>query len=63
MPSGARGELLCHSAAMIRRQAVLGIGGYSADTEPAEDLDLFLRLAEVGRLADLAEPETMYRST
>ena len=32
-----------------------------SDTDPAEDMDLFLRLGEVGRMVVLDEPLTMYR--
>jgi glycosyltransferase involved in cell wall biosynthesis len=57
----ARGQFLYNSSVMTRRRAVLEIGGYTPDTDPAEDFDLFLRLAEVGRMVSLAEPVAMYR--
>jgi hypothetical protein len=37
------------------------MGGYRTEFEPAEDIDLFLRLAEVGRLANLPEVLLNYR--
>src|SRR6266540_1177188 len=40
---------------MMRRAAVQAVGGYHAEFEPAEDFDLWLRLSEVGRLANLPE--------
>lgn len=46
---------LIHPATMIRREAVLDVGGYRCDFEPAEDLDLWLRLAERGKLANLPD--------
>ncbi len=46
---------LCHGCAMIRRNALIEIGGYDARLWPAEDVDLYLRLGEVGRLANLDE--------
>jgi hypothetical protein len=45
---------------MMRREAVARIGGYWTHG-PAEDWDLFLRLAEVGRLANLPEVVLDYR--
>ena len=37
------------------------LGGYQTQMMPAEDLDLWLRLAEVGRLANLDEALLRYR--
>jgi GT2 family glycosyltransferase len=54
-----RGEALCHPVATFRREAVLAAGGYRAGIPHSEDLDLYLRLAERGRLANL--PETLLR--
>jgi Glycosyl transferase family 2 len=50
-----------HSAATYRRELVLDTGGYRGVARYAEDLDLWLRLAERGRLANLAEPLVRYR--
>lgn len=50
-----------HPAATMRREAVLACGGYHTEAYPTEDLDLWLRLAERGRLANLAEPVLCYR--
>jgi glycosyltransferase involved in cell wall biosynthesis len=55
--SGAIG----HSSAMMRASAVRTVGGYRAAFEPSEDLDLWLRLAEVGELANLPEALADYR--
>jgi glycosyltransferase involved in cell wall biosynthesis len=52
---------ICHPAAMIRASALVGLGGYRAEFYPTEDLDLWLRLGEVGRLANLADPVIKYR--
>jgi len=46
---------ICGSNAMFRRREVLAIGGYDAGACFVEDLDLWLRLGEVGRLANLPE--------
>lgn len=54
-----RGGVIRHPVAMIRRDALEKVGGYRPQYQWAEDLDLFLRLAEVGRIANL--PETLLR--
>jgi glycosyltransferase involved in cell wall biosynthesis len=56
-----RGEALPHPAVMLRRAALLAAGSYRPEYEPAEDLDLFLRLAEHGKLANLPELLFEYR--
>jgi len=56
------GAAIYHPSVMLRRQSVLEIGGYRQEFSiGSEDLDLFLRLAERGRLANLAEPLLRYR--
>jgi len=55
------GGAILHPAAMFPRAALLRIGGYREDLETAEDYDLFLRLAEHGRLANLPEVLLHYR--
>lgn len=49
-----------HPAAMIRAAALTKLEGYRYESYTT-DLDLFLRLAEVGRLANLPEPLLRYR--
>ena len=44
-----------HPAVMLRPDAVKRVGGYRKELMPCEDFDLWLRLAEVGRLANLPE--------
>jgi glycosyltransferase involved in cell wall biosynthesis len=46
---------ICGSNAAFRRDAALAIGGYDLAAPFVEDLDLWLRLAAVGRLANLPE--------
>jgi glycosyltransferase involved in cell wall biosynthesis len=53
--------VITHPAVMLRRYALLEIGGYRNELEPAEDFDLFLRLAEHGRLANLDRLVLRYR--
>lgn len=50
-----------HSSVLMRADAVRQVGGYREGFGPAEDFDLWLRLAEVGRLANLPEPLVEYR--
>lgn len=52
---------LNHPSVMMRRVAVEAVGGYRAEFEPAEDLDLWLRLVEVGRLVNLPDVLMKYR--
>lgn len=52
---------LVHPAMMIHRKTLCDCGGYRAELFPAEDHDLFLRLAERGRLANLQECILNYR--
>jgi len=54
-------QLICHPAAMYRRDVVLSVGGYHAAFRHCEDLDLWLRLASVTRLGNLPERLVRYR--
>ncbi len=51
----------CHPSAAIRRAASARVGGYRQEAYPAEDLDLWLRLGEIGQLANLPELIVAYR--
>jgi hypothetical protein len=55
-----RGNAIFHSSAVFRRAHVIDVGSYHPPAEPAEDVDLYLRLAERGRLANL--PMTLLES-
>jgi len=50
-----------HPCAMIRRSTVLAVNGYDSRAYLAEDLDLWLRLGEVGRLANIDTVGLKYR--
>ncbi len=52
---------LAHPSVMMRTDAALAVGGYRAGCFPSEDLDLWLRLIDVGELANLDEPLLRYR--
>lgn len=53
--------LICHPAAMFRRDIVLSVGGYHAAFRHCEDYDLWLRLTSVTRLANIPERLVRYR--
>jgi glycosyltransferase involved in cell wall biosynthesis len=55
------GLAIVHPSAMISAAACRAIGGFSDQYRHAEDLDFFLRLGEVGALANLDEPLLDYR--
>lgn len=50
-----RGGAMCHAFAMIRTTAYVQVGGYSHLYPKGEDLDLFLRLSEVGKLSNISK--------
>jgi glycosyltransferase involved in cell wall biosynthesis len=50
-----------HPTATMRREAVASVGGYREEMKHCEDLDLWLRLGEIGRLANLEEVVLRYR--
>lgn len=58
---GTGGQLICHPAAMFRREIVLSVGGYHAAFRHCEDFDLWLRLASVTKLGNLPERLIRYR--
>lgn len=53
---------ILHPTLMARRSAIEAVGGYRSGYPHVEDLDLFLRLAEIGRLANLPEVLLHYRN-
>jgi glycosyltransferase involved in cell wall biosynthesis len=50
-----------HPSVVVRAEAMRTVGGYDPHFKLAQDLDLFLRLGEVGRLANLPVPLIDYR--
>ncbi len=52
---------LPHFGAMIRAEALARIGGYNQQFRTAQDLDLFLRLSEIGKLENVQRPLMKYR--
>jgi glycosyltransferase involved in cell wall biosynthesis len=55
------GGAMIHPATAFRREALLHVGGYRQEAIWFEDLDLYLRLAQVGRLANIPEVLLDYR--
>lgn len=58
---GSVGSCICHPSSAVRKSSMLAIGAYRAEVEYALDYDLFLRLGEVGKLANLPEMLLKYR--
>jgi len=54
-------NVLGHPAVMFRRDSVLSLGGYRSEFPAAEDYDLWLRLSELGYLANLEQDVLAYR--
>ena len=52
---------MVHSSITMRRTLVDAVGGYDASFAVAQDYDLWMRLAAVTRLANLAEPLVVRR--
>lgn len=46
---------------MIRKKALIEVGSFRPEIESAEDMDLWLRLAEVGKLANVPDTLMKYR--
>lgn len=57
----SQGLAIPHASTMMRRSVVAAVNGYRSDYPHAEDIDLFLRIAEVGKLANLNEVLYDYR--
>jgi len=55
------GGAMIHPSAMFRRSAVEEAGGYDPRYQWSEDLDLYLRLSKIGRLANLRDVHLHYR--
>jgi glycosyltransferase involved in cell wall biosynthesis len=57
------GPPLCHPSVMMRRDAVRAVGGYHRAYTHCEDYDLWLRLSENVRMANLPERLLLYRQS
>lgn len=56
-----RGGAMRFPSTMMKRQSVIEVGGFREPFRMGEDLDLFLRLSEMGRLANLSTILLHYR--
>ncbi len=54
-------SVLVHASLMMRSDALRAVGGWRTGTDWVEDLDLFLRLTEYGRVANLPAYLYVYR--
>lgn len=52
---------ICNPCAMIRRKSLIEVGGYDETLLSAEDLDVWLKLGEIGKLANLRNTVLKYR--
>lgn len=55
------GLVMFNPAVAMRKSVVVAVGAYKTEFEHAEDLDLFLRMAEVGKLANISQILLHYR--
>jgi len=55
-----RDNQIPHSSVMIRKEAVNKINGYDNNLSCVEDLDLFLKLGQLGKIKNLPEVTTAY---
>ena len=61
-PQLLNGNQFCHPSVMLRTDIVRRVGGYrSLAGGPAQDYDLWLRMAEQGKIANLAQMLVRYR--
>jgi glycosyltransferase involved in cell wall biosynthesis len=61
MHMAGKGGAIINPSVMMRKSAVIKVGGYRTGYDSSEDYDLFLRLAEVGCLANLPQVLLHYR--
>jgi glycosyltransferase involved in cell wall biosynthesis len=52
---------ICHSSVILRKNIVLASGGYRSTFEPSEDYDLWLKMSECSRMANLPDVIVRYR--
>jgi hypothetical protein len=52
---------VAHPTVVTRTDALRSVGGYRHDRVPSEDLDLWIRLSQIGKLANMSEQLLRYR--
>jgi glycosyltransferase involved in cell wall biosynthesis len=55
------GGAICHPSAIFSRSALDAVGGYDESATYCEDLDIYLKLGEIGELANIPEVLLRYR--
>jgi glycosyltransferase involved in cell wall biosynthesis len=55
------GAAICHPSIIIRTESIRKLGGYCEKYREGQDLDLYLRLSEIGKLANLDQPLLYWR--
>jgi len=55
------GSAVAHPSMMFRKEVVQAVGGYLAESYPAEDLDLLLRVSDEGSIENLEDVILKYR--
>ena len=58
---GKKGQLVYHPSVIFRKSILDQLGGYRNKYPQVEDLDLFLRISELGKIENLREPLLKYR--
>ncbi len=53
--------VICHPSLLVKKSALSAINGYRESLETAEDRDLYLRLALIGKLGNINQPLLKYR--
>ena len=56
----ARSERNAHPSVIFRKDSVLEVGAYREEDFPCEDLSLWLRLAQIGKLHGISRPALKY---
>ena len=56
-----KNTVICHPSLLARKSALSAIDGYRESLETAEDRDLYLRLALIGKLGNINQPLLKYR--
>jgi glycosyltransferase involved in cell wall biosynthesis len=56
-----QGSFICNPSVMFRKSAFLAVGGIHYEYSHAEDIDFYLRIAEIGRIEILPETLLYYR--
>ena len=55
------GGVILHPSVMMRTDALVRVGGYREKFRRGQDFDLWIRLSEVGKLANIGEPLIYWR--